>query len=505
MRRIGVWLEGSAPSFLGYSRSAVAKRLTQRAVQLGFVPFIQECARRSTVDPPLVATAPILRFGGLVVGAKYERMTPDHALVIRSAAEFLLHWCHVLSISALAALTPRRRNSAATLLFGVGTESLTAGGDDSRFVEFCDRGPIAPLSAASRVIVQSTATISSTRPDRFEYTRFPLFGLLLESTFNLTDYCRFLLSHFRSFGTYFVGILRYPLIAMLGRDFAYHALLMHLDRKRLIESIVITNANYSAQPLWMNELPGRRFQTHMVWYAQNTIPFVFADDPIRADLPHYRHIRVDVSWVWTKEYASYLKSLDAPGVIHIVGPILWHLPAAEEAPRRPVELTLVVFDVTPVRDDVAAQFGFFGNYYSAANMKTFLCGILHVAEELRKSSAKQTRILLKVKRGYSAIHDPGYIAMLEEMRTSGGIELVPFDVNMYSLVSGADLVIAVPYSSPAYVAHHLGVPAVFFDAVSELLPTHDKRSEIGFAAGQDDLLKVARSVMLPIRAGEAVS
>lgn len=494
MSRVEAWAGVSAPSVLGYSGPSLARRLVQRVVEIGLVPFIQECARCVERGVPLPSDTQPARISGFTVEMFSGQTRLSPRLVFRSVAEFSLHWVHVAGLAMSATLSRGERKGAATLLFGVGSESLKSGDDDARFAQFCQNGPVAPLSEATRLIVQTASEVRSTQPNRFEYVRFPLFALLHENAPSLIELLRFMLRHLQAAGAYVVAVISLPLVSTLGRDFAYHAVVMHLNRKNLIESIVITNSNYSAQPLWMSHLPGKRFLTHMVWYSQNTIPLVFASDPIKANIPNYRHMRVDVSWVWTEAYAAHLRTLSILGDIHVVGPILWYM-APVHAVQKDVsdDIVLTMFDVTPVRDAVAESIGVFGNYYSAATMTHFIEETLSVCREMEGRTGRRVRLSLKHKRSYNMkTHDPRYIELINRLSAQGGgIDLIPFETNMYALLANSDLAIVAPYSSPAYVASTVGIRAIYFDPTKELVPTFEPAHLVEFASGRAELLRVA--------------
>ena len=491
--RVETWADVAAPSVLGYSGSALARRLVQRIVEIGLVPFIQECARVAACGKPLPSDSGTVRFLDLTVELATGKARLRPLSVIRAVAEFVLHWGHVTGIAMLSFLSRREQKGAATLLFGVGNECLKLGDADARFVQFCQNGPVSPLSEATRLIVQTAREIRSVQPNRFGYARFPMFALLQENAQSLGEFLRFMLSHLQAAGAYLCAVVHLPLLSILGRDFAYHALVGHLNRKNLIETVVITNSNYSAQPLWMSHFPERRFLTHMVWYSQNTVPLVYADDPIKVNIPNYRYMRVDASWVWTEGYAAYLRTLAIPGDIHVVGPILWYLPCISAHPKVVSgDIVFVLFDVTPVKDGVAPSIGLFGNYYSAANMTRFLEESMLVAKEMERQTGRRVSVLLKHKRNYSTkIHDQGYIKLVASLASRGDLELIPSEMNMYELLDRSDLAIVAPYSSPAYVASSLGTHAAYFDPTKTLVPTFQPAPCVTFASSRAELLRVA--------------
>ena len=492
--RVEAWAEIAAFDVLGYRRNSLASRLVQRVVEVGLVPFIQECARGAEHGSPLVLASEVVRFSDFTVETPSGTVRLRPLCVVRSMVEFALHWLHVAGIALLAVLSRGEGKSAATLLFGVGSESLAFGSDDGRFADFCRNGPVVPLSEATRMVVQTASKIRPVQPNRFEYARFPLFALLQGNVRSLIDFLRFMLEHLQAAGAYVFAVIRLPLVSLLGRDFAYHALVTYLNRKSLIEAVVITNSNYSSQPLWMSDLPGRRFLTHLVWYSQNTVPLVYADEPIKVNIPNFRHMRIDVSWVWTDAYAAYLRTMSIPGDIHVVGPILWYLPPVSAVPKDASDdIMFTVFDVTPVKDAVAESIGLLGNYYSTETMTQFVEETLSVCRELEVRTGRRVRLSLKHKRSYNPrLHDPRYIDLISRLSASGGgLELIPFETNMYALLANSDLVIVVPYSSPAYVASSRGAHAVYFDPTKTLMPAFQPAPLVTFASGRAELLRVA--------------
>jgi polysaccharide biosynthesis PFTS motif protein len=88
-------------------------------------------------------------------------------------------------------------------------------------------------------------------------------------------------------------------------------------------------------------------------------------------------------------------------------------------------------------------------------------------------------------------HDPRYIEYIGRLSApGGGIEMIPFQTNMYDLFANTDLVIVAPYSSPAYVASPVGVRAIYFDPSKELVPFFESAPLVEFASGRAELLRV---------------
>ncbi len=497
VRRIELWAELNAPSAAGYTSVDIAGRIVQRVVEIGLNPFLQERARRleQGMDPALVEDERI-QCGGLIMNAATGKIRPGALLLLRSLAEFLIHWLHVFLTHVRSCWRPQQTDSRpATLLFGVGKETIIVDNTDKRFVEYCRKGPIGPITDASRVIVQTTVQSQSTNPEKFSYARFPLFALVQSSFRGLPTLLLFFVGHLSTLVSFIIAFFKNPLVIILGRDFAYHAMVSWLNHNGLIHSVVITNSNYAAQPLWMHSLPERRYKTHMAWYSQNSIPFVYREDSLEEPMPHFRHIRVDETWVWTEGFADYLKRIGVKGEVHVIGPILFYLPSAVKV-NSPAPIHVAVFDVTPFNPEVEKELGLVDNYYKSDTLIQFMQDIFLARGDIENKSGIKPSILLKHKRNYHPLHDPHYISFIQESSSSErNFQLVPYEANMFSLLSECNLAVVIPYSSPAYVASYLGVPAIYYDPTRELLPTYEQNSLISFASGRDELIRTIREIL----------
>ena len=335
--RIHGWLQRTLPDVTICSKPALAKRSGQGAVEILLNPFLRELAARAAAGSDLLPPEQgVFRCGGFEINPSTGEIRPTFFLLIRRVAEFALHWCYALVVIGSWFLrAPRDSRGAAILVFGVGRENIVEGESSARFVKFCSEGPITPLVHAGRLIVQRVDDpASDCVRDRIEYARFPLHAHLLGQRFRAGWLIRMLWHHFSALIQYFFNVLRAPVLCVLGRDYADHGLAVVLNDRALIENIVITNSNYARQPLWMTDLPGRRYRLHVAWYSMSgSNPLVYKDDPVVGVFPLAPFLRADEFWFWTQGQAAFYARLGVAGMMHVVGPILWHLP--ESATARP--------------------------------------------------------------------------------------------------------------------------------------------------------------------------
>ena len=482
IRKVEAWLFRRDAHGACSAREEVARRVVQRIVEIGLHDFIATCARRAERgEEPLPREGSAYHCGGLVIDSASGRTRVGPALFARSLALFAAHWAHALWIH-FTALFARDRRGPATLVYGVGAAELNHGGNDADFIAFCRHGPIAPLRTAGRYVVQTLAEITRTQTRECTYARVPLFALAVENPVRIAAFLRFASQHVLAFFNFVSKVARFPLMCLLARDLAYTATAARLEAEGLIENVIITNSNYSAQPLWMRPHEGRRHATHMVWYSQNCIPFVYAFDPVRTQLPNHRHMAFDETWVWTEGFGDYIRSLGTDARIHVVGPIVFY-PPKPAAGDDDGALRVMVFDVTPVRPEVAHRIGLAYNYYSAENLLKFITDIVTAAARTEEKLGRKVRLVLKHKRSHEPTRDPGYVAAIERFTEAGALQLESPDTNVYALISRADVVIAVPWSSPVYVAQDAGKPALYYDPTGELLPAHEAAADVPFVAG----------------------
>lgn len=496
--RIHARLQRTLPEVPIYSRFALSKRTTQGVVEILLNPFLRELAARVAAGNDLLPPErDVLRCGGFRINQSTGDIHATLPLVIRRVGEFMLLWCYALMVMGSWMLrAPATSRGAATLVYGVGRENIGNPESSARFLKFCRDGPIEPLVKASRLVVQRVDVPAAHRAeDGIEFSRFPLLALLLGQRFQAGWLLRLLRHHFSALLQYFFNVLRAPVLCVLGRDYAEHGLAVALNDHSLIENIIITNSNYARQPLWMTNLPGRRYRLHMVWYSvSGSNPLVYKVDPVVGVFPLAPLLRADEFWYWTPGQAAFYARLGVDGTTHVVGPILWYLPGSAPAASSDGllrEYRVAVFDVTPTNPAFAQGYGLAYNYYDGKNVAAFIEDVITAQRAAESALNAKVAVILKNKRTYAGIHDQDYLSLIRALsRPGGSIRLVPPETDMFSLISNSDLTVVIPFSSPAYVASHLGVSAVYHDTTGMLAPTFEASPKIRFSSSRDELARV---------------
>ncbi len=493
------WLTVRSVRISGKIANSIAERIIQRLVELTFIPYLVYCYNRNkngeTPYPPLDET---LSLGGILVNTSSGKIGITPYLYFYSIALFLHDWIKTLFVIILSFFPSKRVYKKATLVFGIGQNAFKICGRKNSFEEFCRLGPVKPFVNATSLLIQN-ANDKMEGADRITFCKNPVFELIRYVELSQIQKIKLFLFHLSYPLVHITNLIRFPVSVLYLRDIAYLPAISMLDKIGLIEAVIITNSNYSAQPLWMRNQSKFNFLVHEVHYSQNTFPFTYKEESISVDLPAFRHVRVDEHWVWTTQYGEHLTKLGHTGKIHVVGPILWFIPHFYSPAKNENNIRIVVFDVDPITDEVSAKFGLITNYYKTENMISFIEAILEVCKELEGSIQKKISIQLKHKRQtVKNFHDETYTYFIDSMEMKyPNFQTVDHSSDTFLLLTNADISISIPYTSVSYVAAWLMKPTIYFDPSNKLLFTNESNPYIRTAGGREELKRVMEKILSP--------
>jgi hypothetical protein len=479
---------------VGCDPTAVRARIAQRMVEIASDSFTRLSVARGTTDLGR------MELSGLRTDPETGRISPTMGLVVRCLLQFGVSWWRFgrTVLGGCLRSRPRRRECAATILLGAsGFDD-----DDRRFARFCREGPLAPLRKAEWLVVETPSAPANRHDPTISYAQNAVAHVCEALPWH--DRLRVLAQHASAPFLLAATVLRSPLTVLLARDYALIPVVIWLGRRGKLSDIVITTSAFTAQPLWMHGLRDCRHTVHMIWYSQNFVPKQYVGESVGSDLPAARHMRVDQHWVWTDGFAEYLRTLDQTGTIHVVGPLLWYLP--EDAPPPADDaIRIAIFDVTPF-DSSNSAFGAARNYYSAETIGQFISDVVTACEALAAHTGRRVSMLVKHKRGISNRHDRGYLNMLDSLVSErNDFVLVDHRTDLFGLLSNCEASVSVPYTSTAYVAAHIGTPAIFYDPFGELVPVFERNEHVTFCAGRTDLQQTLAGLIARRRQGGAVA
>lgn len=493
IKRVEGWIAKKNLRILGCDTTQVKARIVQRIVELSYGDYARKAINAVERPSPLSSHPPrVIDAGGLQICTTTGKISVSVRQWTKHIILFAASWLHflILFLGTLFKKSPQH-SSAATLL-------MEAGGgyeeSDSRFVKFCREGPIESLSSARHIIVKSRQQPRNSTDPSFIYTPHPLIYLannLLQRSVRFFLLFRHLTAPFY----YLQALIACPVNVLISHDLSFIPAVQLLDKKNLIEAIVITTSSFASQPLWMKGLTNQRFKLHMIWYSQNFIPKMYIGEEKRSNLPPARHMRVDVHWVWTEGFKTYLRELGQTSDIRVVGPILWYLPEPITG-LGDTYIKIAIFDITPLPDGKTAH-GAAKNYYSVTTVKKYITDVVDLCDEIVAVSGKQVLVVLKHKRPPKVdYHDSLYLEFLEQMAVvKPNFKLIDHQTNLFGLLKECHLSVSMPYTSTTHVAASVRKPAIYYDPFAELVPQYEKNGFVHFASGPGELKQLTAKLL----------
>jgi hypothetical protein len=405
---------------------------------------------------------------------------PTASAVLGSLREGFLAF--VAGVASAIVPERRRRHGAFVALLGTGTGDIMRKGSDAAFVEFCRRGPVETLRVPAALVAQSGENGSSAIDSSILYARRPLYRLLRVAPSGTARRLGLVVSMCVSAANAVLRSIIDPRQVLLLRDRLEAPVVRALVSWGSLSEIMFSNSSAKRQPLWARDGTVR---TSMIWYSENS-KWIWRDGVHDAELPIYRHVVVGTHWVWTDAHAGWLRHVGHMGAIRAVGPILWYLDAGGTAPVPDGVAWVTVFDISPITPRLAATVGLIDNYYSAERCAAFVEGIAKSAEAARSSTGLDIRVRIKPKRVQRHM-DPAYADALDRLVASGSLSLMDPAQDLFALARASAISVVQPFSSPAFVARHVGGTACFYDATAVLARPPDLDHRIAFVQGHDAL------------------
>lgn len=215
----------------------------------------------------------------------------------------------------------------------------------------------------------------------------------------------------------------------------------------------------------------------MFWYSNNSRQIISKSER-QSQLSDYSYLNnkhIDIHFVWTSKWAKELAEITNSQVFAI-GPILFKKIDSRKVDFavKKKEKIITVFDVTPKEKSVPTSF------YSTINMIDFIKSIISAVD---KSNHKFV-IQLKNKRRFNKEDSRNYRKFLKTVNNR--ITIISPNSDVEEVVIESDLVICVPYTSPALIAQKYRIPVVYYWPSNDYL-LEKEMDGIRIIIGKEDL------------------
>jgi polysaccharide biosynthesis PFTS motif protein len=277
-----------------------------------------------------------------------------------------------------------------------------------------------------------------------------------------------------------------PEITFIGREYIIESIFAGSKLECKINYLITTQSTMLCLPSSFDHFP--EALKIMFWYSDNSqqIKTAHFDPQETTDYTYLEENSINLHFVWTESWATILRRYTSAEV-RVIGPIIFKqiLRTPKKIANKPLNpARCLIFDVTP-KQALSAS----GNFYAVENVMRFVSDIL----ETLKSMPINTQIDLKPKRPYTKMDSKEYIEFLAA--NSSQFRLLSPIQDIQELIVKYDLVICIPYTSPAIIAKHLDVSTIYYS------PNSDFRLEqiyedIRVTEGRDELLRALNGFLL---------
>lgn len=409
---------------------------------------------------------------GLEIGLSSVAVTKLHLL--KCCAFFFKRWCGTLFIFMLASLVPRhlKFRHPCVLVYGAPIDNHPVDEVHQRLDEYCTHGPILRLKNDKNIVFRNGKTIFGKTKGRITLARNPLMTTTLLSLWSLTDIIYFLNLHLGNLFSFYFLVMKNPIFCLLYEDINDDALMSVLNKKGIVDLVIITNTDWFQQKIWMSCLPDKRFELHMALYSINNIPMIERQHSHSTmDYhPGFNFLMVDILYTWGEFYTSILQNLGVKTNCVEVGPVLWSLPSKTSPVDGQNVFRIAVFDVQPFIQKFVSDKVELNRYYSkTVNVKKFMGDITSVVKQCSVEKNIDLEIHYKSKREYNVTYDMEYLEFLSELEENESwfLRTDPM-ANLLDLIDKCDLIICLPFSSPAVISALRGKTSIFYDPTSKL-------------------------------------
>jgi len=493
-------LNVSMKFFYLYDKNAILKRISQ-AVSLGITDkFLLKILNKNNEGKKYQYCAELEYFncGNFNIYPVNGVITPRNKLIASSIINFLSLWIYVLYYFFRSVFINKKNNGPAVLMHGVPAANLL-NEDGYHFENFCTSGNIDFLTRAEKFIVQVDSNTKIISKKNFSYVRYPLLALLSYNKYSFREWIKFFSSHIKILFGFSWMVFKNPISCLLWRDYGLHASAMMLNDKCLIKGNLITNSNWLQQYLWMSDLPSKNFKTYLALYSVNSSALKFKDVPALSTHPSLKLLRVDYILSWGSYYEQALREEGIYFPVLNVGPIIWALPdeGSQSQIKTKSKINICLFDVTPKSNSDFKKLELIDNYYNLDICKLFISETIKAIKTIEAELKIIIEIKIKHKRKISRFEDNLYSNYIDEVvESSETIKLLPEDSGLWPIIMNCDLVVAIPYTSPAYIAEYLGIDAVFFDPSGLLVNGVYKGANINFSSSRNELTNIIRECII---------
>jgi len=423
--------------------SVICKYLAQKITLKLWPTFLNSSLTKKNKKSPLTLEK-LMKSNKLKCDRK--KIAPELTVRISQFIKFSL--LVMFSVTYIFFMPKIRSTKKLNLVYGLSKELIYENSLQINCIEFFADLQPRFMRADSQVLIQLPKILFCKKRNRQNF-KVVLFIPLYLLRFNPEKRMKLIIILFYKYFEIILVSIRNPVIF----EVASEEIFQNINRKTYtrIDSLYTTVSQWAIQPLLFHSLIKKN--TNMIWYSNNNVPFFNKiKNAYDFDLSYLKSMAISHHFVWTKTFGEIIRAT-ADKKYTVKKYILFYLPKNKSIQKK---YDVTIFGVTPL--EVNAESG----YYSVKNCLKFLHDIRLVLNKLKEVKAINT-IALKPKRKYHRSHSRQYLTYLKVWEKTEELIICNPESNLFELISESRVILAIPFSSPALIAKHLGIPCCYFN------------------------------------------
>lgn len=266
-----------------------------------------------------------------------------------------------------------------------------------------------------------------------------------------------------------------PYLLLIGPEYIVDFLAVRQRMNKECNLLVTTQSQLLAPAfVFKTKIKAERV---MFWYSDNSMQI--SKHPEKDfDYSYLSQPAINNHFVWTPSWKKKLSEYNERARIISSGPVIFRI--LEKPTQNRYELSrqvdsVTIFDVTP------KKLASIDSIYSEEIMKTFLTDIVQVTHDKFPFAS----LRLKPKRAYSSSDSANYVH--ETASLSPKLMRLEWNCDIVEELLNSDLVICIPFTSPALISSYLGILTAFYVPSNEFnfaqshenIPVLQGRGELG--------------------------
>lgn len=194
----------------------------------------------------------------------------------------------------------------------------------------------------------------------------------------------------------------------------------------------------------------------MIWYSTNSdLIYKNHENTFKIENNYLCLDQIERHLVWDRAAKIKLSEITEKD-IYVCGSLLFYPHKKTYIQKNNKVFNILFFDITPLE---GANKNDFINPDQA--VKT-VQEIINVITKIRIDLTLEIVLAIKPKRDYSKLNSQKYLIYLKQLQKQKKILVLENSSNLYEAIQESDLVICVPWTSPALIAKELGVETLYY-------------------------------------------